>query len=421
MSPAGGAYPFDPCTCASRKDAPVDDFDVAIVGGGIIGLATAHALLTARPTSRVVVLEKERRLALHQSGRNSGVLHSGIYYRPGSLKARLAVTGRALMVRFCSEHGIPAELCGKVIVAVDETQRAQLLQLHERAHANGVHAYLVEGDRIRRLEPHARAMAALHVPEAGVVDFARVCSVLAQLALSADAEIRLGWPISRFVRDGSRLRLESEQDDLTCRCAVNCAGLFADVLADRSGADPPVRIIPFRGEYHELVPAREWLVRSMIYPVPNPELPFLGVHLTRGIDGRVHAGPNAVLALAREGYSWKTFDRWQLGELARSSGFRRLVTRHWRTGSVEIYRSLSRRALARDLRKLGPDIRAADLLPRRAGVRAQAIDQNGVLIDDFVIKESLGAVHVLNAPSPAATASLEIGREIARRVEAHLE
>jgi (S)-2-hydroxyglutarate dehydrogenase len=399
----------------------MDDFDIAIVGGGIIGLATAHAVLDANPTCRVIILEKERRLAAHQSGRNSGVLHSGIYYRPGSLKARLAVAGRAAMVCFCSEYGVPFEICGKLIVAADEQERGRLLELRARAEANGVRVELVEGDRIRQLEAHATGVAALQVPDAGITDFGHVCSVLAQLTRSAGADIRFEWPVERIVRDGIRVRLESQRGDLTARCAVNCAGLFADVLARRSDDTAPVRVVPFRGEYYELVSGREQLVRNMIYPVPDPALPFLGVHLTRGIDGRVHAGPNAVLALAREGYSWSRVDTRDLRDLFRSPGFRRLVRRYWRVGGSELYRSLSRRAFARDLRRLVPEIQHGDFVRAPAGVRAQAVDQNGMLIDDFVIFESPGAVHVLNAPSPAATASLEIGREIARRAQAHID
>jgi (S)-2-hydroxyglutarate dehydrogenase len=399
----------------------MNDFDVAIVGGGIIGLATAHAVLDAHPNCRVVVVEKERRIAAHQSGRNSGVLHSGIYYRPGSLKARLAIAGRESMVCFCSDHGVPFEVCGKLIVATDEDERSRLLSLEGRARANGVRAHVVESDRIRALEPHAAGIAALHVPDAGLADFEQVCSVLAQLAVDAAAEIRLEWPVERFIRDGSRVRLESRRGDIRSRCAVNCAGLFADVLASRSGGAAPVRIVPFRGEYHELVPGREQLVQHMIYPVPDPALPFLGVHLTRGIDGRVHAGPNAVLALAREGYSWGQVDGRDLRDLLRSPGFRKLVRRYWRVGGSELYRSLSRRALARDLRRLVPEIRTADLVRAPSGVRAQALDPDGALVDDFVIHEAPGVVHVLNAPSPAATASLEIGREIARRVGDHLD
>jgi L-2-hydroxyglutarate oxidase len=398
-----------------------DDFDVAIVGGGIIGLATAHALLNARPSWSVVVLEKERRLAAHQSGRNSGVLHSGIYYRPGSLKARLAVSGRRSMVCFCSEHGVPFEICGKVIVAVDEQERTRLHELDRRAQANGVRANLVDAAGLRALEPHARGIAALHVPDAGLVDFSRVCSVLADLVFGTGAEIRLEWPVHRFIVDGRRTRLESQRGDLTARCAVNCAGLFSDVLAQHSAGAAALRIVPFRGEYHELVPGREQLVKNMIYPVPDPALPFLGVHVTRGIDGRVHAGPNAVLALAREGYSWGQINRQDLRDLSRFPGFRKLASRYWRIGVGELWRSVSRHALARALRALVPEIRSGDLVRTPAGVRAQALGVDGSLIDDFVLSESPGAVHVLNAPSPAATASLEIGREVARRVQVHVD
>jgi L-2-hydroxyglutarate oxidase len=398
-----------------------EDFDVAIVGGGIIGLATAHAVLNARPDWYVVLVEKERRVAAHQSGRNSGVLHSGIYYQPGSLKARLAVSGRESMVCFCAEHGVPLETCGKLIVAVNESERTRLLDLEVRARTNGVRANVIERDRIRTLEPHARGIAALQVPDAGLVDFSRVCSVLAELALGGGLEVRLEWPVERFVRDGDRTRLESKRGDVTARCAINCAGLYSDVLARRSGDASPLRIVPFRGDYYELVPRREYLVKNMIYPVPDPTLPFLGVHLTRGIDGRVHAGPNAVLALAREGYSWGQVDGKELFDLVRYPGFRKLAGQYWRIGVSEISRSISRRGLTRALRRLVPEIRSDDLVPAPAGVRAQALGADGALVDDFVLSESPGAVHVLNAPSPAATASLEIGREIARRVEAHLD
>jgi L-2-hydroxyglutarate oxidase len=394
--------------------------DVVIVGGGIIGLATAHAVLSTNPALQVVVLEKERRVAAHQSGRNSGVLHSGIYYRPGSLKARLATTGRAAMVSFCAEHGVPFQICGKLIVAADETERVRMLELQARAEANGVRTRLVAGDAIRGLEPHARGVAAVHVPDAGLADFEQVCSVLAELVVGAGAEVRLEWPVERFVADGTRARVQSERGDIVARCAVNCAGSFSDVLARRSGETTRLRVVPFRGEYHELVPGREALVKNMIYPVPDPTFPFLGVHLTRGIDGRVHAGPNAVLAFAREGYSWSQVDWRDLGDLVRFPGFRRLARRYWRTGAHETYRSLRRGALVRALQRLVPEIRARDLVRTAAGVRAQALDRDGGLIDDFVIKESPRAVHVLNAPSPAATAALEIGHEIARRVQAHL-
>jgi L-2-hydroxyglutarate oxidase len=398
----------------------MSDADVAIVGGGIIGLAAAHAILNTSPNRRVVILEKERRLAAHQSGRNSGVLHSGIYYRPGSLKARLATTGRAAMVSFCAEHGVPFEICGKLIVAVDEQERARMLELEARAEANGVRTRLVVGDALRAIEPHAQGVAALHVPDAGLADFGQACSVLAELVVGAGAEIRLEWPVERFVTDGTGTRVQTERGDIVARCAVNCAGLFSDVLARRSGEPVALRIVPFRGEYHELVPGREGLVKNMIYPVPDPTFPFLGVHLTRGIDGRVHAGPNAVLALAREGYSWRDLDLREIGDLARFPGFRKLARRHWRTGAQEIYRSLRVGAFVRALQRLVPDMRTGDLVPAPAGVRAQALGRDGGLIDDFVILESARAIHVLNAPSPAATASLEIGREIARKVEAHL-
>ena len=398
----------------------MDRFDYAIIGGGIIGLSIAWAILERDRSVRICILEKEDGWARHQTGRNSGVIHSGIYYKPGSLKASLCREGNRRLVEFCDIYGIRYEVCGKVIVATDEGERARLLALHDRARANGVRADVVAGDRIRALEPHARGVAALHVPEAGIVDFPQVCATLADVATRAGAEIRYRWPVDRFVRDSSRTRLVSARGELSARCAVNCAGLHSDVMARRSAGVAPVRIVPFRGEYHEVVPGREGLVRHMIYPVPDPALPFLGVHLTRSIDGRVHAGPNAVLALAREGYSWAQVDRRDLAELVRFPGFHQLARRYWRIGVSELARSVSSRALARALQRLVPEIRSSDLVRTTAGVRAQALGSDGSLIDDFVISESPGAVHVLNAPSPGATASLEIGREIGRRVQTHI-
>jgi len=399
----------------------VERCDVAVIGGGIIGLATARAVLELRPQLRVIVLEKEQGVAAHQSGRNSGVLHSGIYYRPGSLKARLAVAGRASMLRFCADHGVPHEVCGKVIVATDAREETRLAELVARGRQNGVRVEAIDPLRLRELEPFAVARAAAHVPDTGIVDFARVCHVLEALLTGAGAEVRTGWGVSRLDTRPEAIVLESPAGELAARCAVNCAGLFSDRLAGGVGTDTGIRIVPFRGEYHQLERGREHLVRNLLYPVPDPAFPFLGVHLTRGIDGRVHAGPNAVLALAREGYSWSVIDRAELAELLRFPGFRVLVRRYWRVGGAELARSVSRSALARALRRLVPDVRARDLVRADAGVRAQALSADGTLLDDFVIRETKRAVHVVNAPSPGATASLEIGRCVADRVVGHLD
>ncbi|MCZ7530351.1 MAG: L-2-hydroxyglutarate oxidase [Acidimicrobiia bacterium] len=396
--------------------------DVVIVGGGIVGLATADALLRSRPELRLVLLEKEDELALHQSGRNSGVIHSGIYYRPGSPAAQLAVEGRISLTRFCTERGVPFEMTGKVIVATDDAERERLPGLLARGRENGVRVEAIGPARLRELEPHSRGAAALHVLDTGIVDFRRVCDALADQLCQAGAEIRRGWQVKELVERSDAVVVTSGHDSLESEIAVNCSGLFSDRLASSStNSEPAVRIVPFRGEFHDLAAARRHVVRNMIYPLANPEFPFLGVHLTRGIDGRVRAGPNAVLALAREGYSWSIVDPGEVRELLRFPGFRKLARRYWRIGLEEMVRSVSTHALARALRALVPEIQARDLTRSPAGVRAQALSADGTLLDNFVIRETNRIVHVLNAQSPAATASLEIGRHIAERLIHHLD
>lgn len=397
---------------------PMDRAEVAVIGGGIVGLASAVALLQARPGMHVVVLEKEDAAAAHQSGRNSGVIHSGVYYRPGSVKARTVAAGRKALLEFCRRHGIAHQVTGKVIVAVDESERPGLRELEHRASCAGVTAELLGPEGLAELEPHAAGVAALHVPSAGVVDFSRVCAVLVELLEQGGGEFR---PRSQVVDVGPRngsVILRTERQEVEVTVAVNCAGLHADVLAAMGapGQARGLRIVPFRGEYRRLAESRAHLVRTMIYPVPDPRFPFLGVHLTRGIGGDVHAGPNAVLALAREGYSWRDVDIADTLDLVRFPGFRRLARRHWRTGIGEVRRSLSQRAFVQALQRLVPEIQGRDLIAAPAGVRAQAVDGGGALVDDFVVEESANLVHVLNAPSPAATASLEIGRLVAARV-----
>ena len=393
------------------------DADVTVVGAGIVGLATACALQRRHPGLAVVVVDKEDRVAAHQSGRNSGVLHSGLYYRPGSLKARLAVAGRAAMVRFCAEHGVAHEVCGKVVVAVDEDERPRLEALAERAKANGVRATLVSAAGLAGLEPHARGVAALHVPDAGIADFARVCLALAGLVVEAGGEVRLSTPVEAVVESAGGVTVETGRGRLTSRWAVNCAGLHADRLAGPVAAGAGVRLVPFRGEFFDLVPERRHLVRNLLYPVPDPAFPFLGVHLTRSIDGRAHAGPNAVPALAREGYRWRDVEPAELAELVRDAGLRRLARLHWRTGAGEVVRSLSRNAFVRALQRLVPDLRREDLVRAPAGVRALAVRPDGTIVDDFVLAGEGRVVHVLNAPSPAATASLLIGEAVADRLD----
>lgn len=390
--------------------------DVAVIGAGIVGLATA-AELAARG-AQVVVVEKEPEPGRHQTGHNSGVLHTGVYYRPGSEKARLCVEGRRRMLELCAEEGIPTQIGGKVIVAVDEGELERLDELHRRAVANGVEGVTRIGPaELRELEPHARGVAALHVPGAGTVDFRRVAEVLRSRVEGAGGEVSLGEGlVAAERRMGSvRLRLSSGRK-LDAALVVACAGLHSDRVARLLGLHPGVRIVPFRGEYWHL--RRPELVRSLIYPVPDPAFPFLGVHFTRQLDGEVEVGPNAVPAFAREGYSWGTVNPADLAELLRTPGLSRLVRRYWRTGAAEIARSLLPPLLLRAARRLLPAIRRGDLVRAGAGVRAQALAADGTLVDDFAFAEDDQVVAVLNAPSPAATASLAIARVIADRVGA---
>ncbi|MGA5101953.1 L-2-hydroxyglutarate oxidase [Streptomyces lavendulocolor] len=392
------------------------DCDVLVIGGGIVGLSTAYAVTRAAPGTRVVVLEKERGPARHQTGRNSGVIHSGIYYRPGSLKARYAVRGAAEMVKFCAEYGLPHEVTGKLIVA---TERAELPRLHalvQRGRENGIPVRELGPAQITEYEPRVRGVAAIHVGTTGVCDYG---AVAAQLAEASRADIRYGaevvavdrrpWGVAVRTADGTVVR---------GGVLVNCAGLHCDRVARLAGDDPGMRIVPFRGEYYEL--ARPELVRGLVYPVPDPAFPFLGVHLTRGIDGGVHVGPNAVPALGREGYGWSVVRPRELAGTLAWPGSWRIARRHWRYGAGELHRSVSKRAFTEAVRRLLPSVGPEDLHRAPAGVRAQAVLWDGTLVDDFLIREARRTVHVLNAPSPAATASLPIGREVARRALVHL-
>ena len=390
-------------------------YDIAVVGAGIVGLATARALLERAPATRLVVLEKEREIAQHQTGHNSGVIHSGIYYKPGSYKARLCVEGVRLMKAFCEKNNIAVETCGKVIVATSDVEVPRLRTLYERGVANGVPGIaLIDRDRLRELEPHARAVAAIHSPQTAIVDYGQVAHAFARDLLAQGAVLERGFPVASITRTGGELRLGAADGRVvTARHLVNCAGLYCDVLARLAGASSDVQIVPFRGEYYMIRPERHELVRGLIYPVPDPEFPFLGVHFTRTIHGEVEAGPNAVLAFAREGYRWTNL---RPGELAGTLGFAgtwRMASKYWRTGAYEVYRSLSKAAFVRALQRLVPALRAEDIQPGGSGVRAQAVTRDGALVDDFRIVPSAGAIHVLNAPSPGATASLAIGRHIA--------
>lgn len=393
------------------------DADVVIVGAGILGLATARALLLERPGLAVTVVEKEDRIAAHQSGRNSGVVHAGLYYRPGSDKARMVAAGRAALEVFAREHAIGWNQSGKLVLATTTPELAGLVELESRATAQGVATELVNRRRIAEIEPHADGLAGLWVPSTAVVDFPAVCAALATEIIERGGTIQLSCAVDAVDDAGDHLHVTAGHTTMTTRTLVTCAGLQADLVAGLAGAAlPNVRIAPFRGEYHELVPERDYLVRGLIYPVPDPRFPFLGVHLTRGVHGDVHVGPNAVPAFSREGYSWREADDAGVREWLTGAGSLALARRYWRTGAAEIARSFSRRALVKALQRLVPDIRSADLHPAPAGVRAQALRSDGTLLDDFAFGETARVVSVLNAPSPAATASLEIGRVIAARL-----
>ncbi|MFZ3569153.1 L-2-hydroxyglutarate oxidase [Streptomyces sp. BH097] len=393
------------------------DGDVLVVGGGIVGLSTAYAVSRAAPGTRVVVLEKEEGPARHQTGRNSGVIHSGIYYRPGSLKARFAVRGAAEMVKFCAEYGIAHEVTGKLIVATERDELPRLHALVQRGRENGIPVRELGSAQIQEYEPEVRGLAAIHVGTTGIVDYRAVAERFAE---ASGAEIRYGADVVQVDRRADRgVAVRTRAGDVVRgRVLVNCAGLRCDEVARLTGDDPEMRIVPFRGEYFEL--GRPDLVRGLVYPVPDPAFPFLGVHLTRGIDGGVHVGPNAVPALAREGYGWGVVRPREVGGTLAWPGAWRMARSHWRYGAGEVHRSLSKSAFTKAVRRLVPAVTAQDMVPVAAGVRAQAVLRDGTLVDDFLIREGVRAVHVLNAPSPAATASLPIGREIARRVLALL-
>jgi len=388
--------------------------DIAIIGGGIVGLATALSLTDRDPRARLVVLDKEPKIAAHQTGHNSGVIHSGIYYKPGSLKARLCVEGARLMKAFCSEHGIHWEPCGKLIVATDQGEIGRLQNIHDRGEANGLSGLKVlEGPEIEAHEGNCRAVRALLVPQTGIVDYVQVAGKMGELLKARGVEIVTGAGVTAIRRTGQGLVLETARGGIESRFLVNCAGLYSDEVARLMGVRPEVRIIPFRGEYYMLRPERRSLVKNLIYPVPDPEFPFLGVHFTRTVHGDVEAGPNAVLAFAREGYTLGTVRPGETLGMLGYAGFWHMARRYWKMGAYELYRSASKAAFVRSLQKLVPDIREGDIERGGAGVRAQAVSPDGSLVDDFRISVTEGAVHVVNAPSPAATASLAIGRHIA--------
>lgn len=393
-------------------------YDRVVVGGGIVGLATAREILLRSPGIRIAVLEKETTLARHQTGHNSGVIHTGVYYRPGSLKARLCVEGRAALLRFCDARGISYSLSGKLIVALEERELPLLEELGARGRANGVDGIeLLPRDAIHEREPHASGIAALWVPGAGIVDFVAVAEAIAEEVRGLGGEILLGHEVRAIHRDGDRLRIETRGGPVAARRLVACAGLQCDRVASLSGPVHGLRIIPFRGDYYRLRPEARSLIRSMIYPVPDPRYPFLGVHFTRRFDGDVWAGPNAVLALAREGYSRTGFAIRDAADMAAWPGLWRVMSRHWRTGLAELWRDWVKEVYARDLARYVPEIRPRDLLPGPSGIRAQAVARDGSFVEDFAIVTEGSALHVMNAPSPAATSAFAIAGEILDRAD----
>ena len=392
--------------------------DVIVIGGGIVGLATAYRLTERYPQLSVLVLEKESHVAAHQSGRNSGVLHSGIYYKPGSLKAANCRAGKRAMQDFCEREGIPYDLCGKVIVAPDESGLPRLRALYERGQANGVRCEMINRDRLRELEPHAEGVRAIHVPEAGIADYPAVCERLAARISGRGGKVQCGARVNGFKIRPAEIVAETTLGAFAARYAVNCAGLHADRVARLAGVEPPLTIAPFRGEYYKLTREAEALCRGLIYPVPDPQFPFLGVHFTRMIRGGVECGPNAVLAFAREGYRRRDVNAGDLFEALSHAGFLKLARQHWRMGAHEMWRSLSKSAFVRALNRLVPEIRNHHLLAAPAGVRAQAIDGAGAMVDDFAVAAQPRMINVLNAPSPAATAALAIGDLIVEKLAA---
>lgn len=388
-------------------------YDFAIVGGGIVGLATAMSLGDRYSDARILVLEKESSWAKHQTGHNSGVIHSGIYYKPGSFKAKFCRDGSRSMVEFCQKHGIDHEVCGKVIVATEPEELPALETLYQRGLENQIPISKLTAEKVREIEPHVCCLAGIRVDSTGIVDYSQVCDRYLKIIGDRGVNCQLNTKVLRLRETTEGLVIETDRGDFTTRLAINCGGLYSDRLARRSGVDPQAKIFPFRGEYYELKPEKRYLVKNLIYPVPNPNFPFLGVHFTRAIDGSVHAGPNAVLSFKREGYRKTDFDARDFAEIISYPGFWKFVAKHGKIGWEEVVRSFNKAAFVRSLQRLIPEVRSEDLTPFPAGVRAQALNLEGKLVEDFLIVRDRHAMHVCNAPSPAATSSLEIGKAIA--------
>ncbi|MDA1029660.1 MAG: L-2-hydroxyglutarate oxidase [Bacteroidetes bacterium] len=393
---------------------------VAVVGGGLVGLSTAYAVSNRWPDVGIDLFEKEDRVSAHQSGRNSGVIHSGIYYKPGSLKASLCHSGREKLITFCENEKVRYETCGKIIVAVTPEEVLRLDAIYERGRENNVRCTLISSEEIPQFEPFAKGLKAIHVPDAGIVDFPGVARRLEAILRSKGHHIRLGAPVETLLQEGNKAVVTSRGQHYPFDLVITCGGLHADRLARMAGAKPNFQIVPFRGVYYELTPSARKLCQNLIYPVPDPAYPFLGVHFTRMTDGRIEVGPNAILATGREGYALTHWNLTDLSEAMRFKGFRHLARNHWRKGVDELHRTLSKNAYLKALKTLVPTIKAEDLLPCRSGIRAQALNADGTMVDDFVLLDQPNMVHVCNAPSPAATACLAIGEFIVDRLAERL-
>ncbi|MDP1815897.1 MAG: L-2-hydroxyglutarate oxidase [Leadbetterella sp.] len=390
-------------------------YDVVVIGGGIVGLATALNLKKAKPSLRLLLLEKENSLAAHQTGHNSGVIHSGLYYKPGSLKAKNCIEGYHMLIDFCNENNIKYELCGKIVVATSEDQLASLETLYERGIQNGLKGLeKLNKEQMQAIEPHVAGIAGIKVPQTGIINYTAVSEKYAENIKNMGGEIRLGEKVSSISEINGVSTVVTTKGSYNTTLVINCAGLYSDKVAQFTEKEQvKVRIIPFRGEYYEIKPEKQYLVKHLIYPVPDPNFPFLGVHFTRMVDGGVEAGPNAVLAFRREGYKKLSVNFSEFGETLAWPGFRKVAAKYWKTGLGEYYRSFSKSAFTKALQALIPEIQKEDLVPGGAGVRAQACDYDGGLLDDFAIIENKQAINVLNAPSPAATSSLSIGKTVA--------
>ncbi len=391
-------------------------YDFAIIGGGIVGLSTGMSLGKTYPNAKILVLEKESQWAFHQTGNNSGVIHSGIYYKPGSFKAKFCRDGCQSMVEFCQEHGIDYEVCGKVIVATDESELPRLENLYKRGLDNGIKVKRITPEEVKEFEPHVTSVGGIYVYSTGIANYKQVCLKYAEIITQQGGELRLNTKVEKIVPSGNNQVLKTNNGTFETRYVINCAGLHSDRIAKLGKVDPQAKIVPFRGEYYELIPEKRSLVKGLIYPVPNPDFPFLGVHFTRMIDGSVHAGPNAVLSLKREGYKKTDFDLRDFAEVMTYPGFWKLAAKHADEGIKEIIRSFSKAAFTKSLQKLIPEVQSEDLIPTHAGVRAQALMNDGKLVDDFLIIHGQNTAHVCNAPSPAATSSIEIGKAIVAQI-----